>query len=247
MQEIPDGSVDLILCDLPYGITANSWDKVIDFKKLWKEYHRISKPDTPIVLTAQQPFTTDLINSNRKEFRYCWQWCKHKTVGFLNAKKRPLMVFEDVVVFYRKAGRYFPIMRQGKMREKGREGKQLSTNYRGTYGPVKSMNNLYYPTQLIDIPKENKEQAHPTQKPIALMEYLIRTYTKVGDTVLDNCMGSGTTGVACISTGRNFIGIELDEKWYEYAKERIKDEFSRRDETEAEPNVVGGKQMRMDI
>lgn len=245
MKKIPDGSVDLIICDLPYGITANSWDKVIDFKKLWKEYHRISKPDTPIVLTAQQPFTTDLINSNRKEFRYCWQWYKHKTVGFLNAKKRPLMVFEDVVVFYRKAGRYFPIMRQGAMREKGMGGH--STNYRGTYKHVKSTNNLYYPTQLIDIPKENKEQAHPTQKPIALMEYLIRTYTKVGDTVLDNCMGSGTTGVACISTGRNFIGIELDEKWYEYAKERIKDEFSRRDETEAEPNVVGGEQMRMDI
>lgn len=245
MQKIPDGSVDLILCDLPYGITANSWDKVINLKKLWKEYHRISKPDTPIVLTAQQPFTTDLINSNRKEFRYCWQWYKRKTAGFLNAKKRPLMAFEDVVVFYRKAGRYFPIMRQGAMKEKGRGS--MSANYRGTYKPVKNRNNLYYPTQLIDIPKENKEQAHPTQKPIALMEYLIRTYTKVGDTVLDNCMGSGTTGVACISTGRNFIGIELDEKWYEYAKERIKDEFSRRDETETEPNVVGGEQMRMDL
>lgn len=245
MQKIPDGSVDLILCDLPYGVTANSWDKVIDFEKLWKEYHRISKPDTPIVLTAQQPFTTDLINSNRKEFRYCWKWYKHNVAGFLNAKKRPLMVFEDVVVFYRKGGRYFPIMRQGAMQVKGRGGQ--SANYRGTYGPVKNMNNLYYPTQLIDIPKENKEQAHPTQKPIALMEYLIRTYTKIGDTVLDNCIGSGTTGVACISTGRNFIGIELDEKWYEYAKERIKDAFSRRDETEAEPDVVGGEQMRMDI
>ncbi len=133
MKLIPDGSIDLIVCDLPYGITANDWDKVIDFDKLWKEYHRITKPDTPIVLTAQQPFTTDLINSNRKEFRYAWQWDKHIPAGFLNAKKRPLMVFEDVLVFYRKSGRYFPIMRQGVMREKGRGNKQMSANYRGVW------------------------------------------------------------------------------------------------------------------
>ena len=220
MKSIPDGSVDLILCDLPYGTTQNKWDSIIPFKDLWDSYNRICRG--MIVLTAAQPFTSALIMSNQKDFKYTWVWDKALSSGFLNAKKQPLRQTEDVVVFG-KGKTYNPIMEvRGKPRNKGGRGKsRMSDNY-GKYGDSVSVNNEYYPTNLLRISNAvRKGRQHPTQKPVALMEYLIRTYTNEGDTVLDNCMGSGTTGVACINTGRRFIGIEKDDKYFEIAKNRI--------------------------
>lgn len=220
MKSIPYGSIDLILCDLPYGTTQNKWDSVIPFDKLWAEYKRVCSG--MIVLTAAQPFTSALIMSNQKDFKYTWVWDKALSSGFLNAKKQPLRQTEDVVVFG-KGKTYNPIMEvRGKPRNKGGRGKsRMSDNY-GKYGDAFSFNNEYYPTNLLRISNAaRKGKQHPTQKPVALMEYLIKTYTNEGDTVMDNCMGSGTTGVACMNTGRRFIGIELDAGYFQIAQGRI--------------------------
>jgi len=219
MKEIPDKSIDMVLCDLPYGVTSrNKWDSIIPFESLWESYHRVIKDNGAIVLNCQQPFTTYLISSNIKEFKYCWVWYKKQTTGFLNAKKQPLRNCEDIAVFYKKQPTYNPEMRKGKRVLKNTGGG--STNYNEfTYMPYYS--EMYYPTTLLEIPLPRFKGGHPTQKPVALMEYLIKTYTNEGETVLDNCMGSGSTGVACINTNRKFIGIEKDDKYFEIAKSRI--------------------------
>lgn len=220
MKSIPDGSVDLILCDLPYGTTACKWDSVIPFGPLWGQYSRICKG--AIVLTAAQPFTSALVMSNTNGFRYSWVWDKANSTGFLNAKKQPLRQTEDILVFGRSVT-YNPIMEvRGKPRKKGGYIKGAGTENYGDFESVESFNNEYYPTNLLRISNAaRKGKMHPTQKPVALMEYLIRTYSNEGDIVLDNCMGSGTTGVACINTGRRFIGIEKDDGYFEVAKKRI--------------------------
>lgn len=226
MKEIPDGSVDMILCDLPYGTTACKWDTVIPFEPLWAQYRRIAKKNAAIVLTASQPFTTALIASNMRDFRYCWVWDKALPTGHLNAKRQPLRVTEDVAVFYREQPTYVPQKTSGHKRKVARTQYVKSGDGSQVYG-AESRDTFYdsterYPTGIIEISNARQVgKVHPTQKPVALMEYLIRTYTQEGETVLDNCMGSGTTGVACVNTNRNFIGIEKDEKYFEIARARI--------------------------
>lgn len=229
---IPDGSVDLILCDLPYGTTACKWDTVIPFDSLWAEYRRIC-PNGAIVLTSAQPFTSALVMSNIGMFKYQLVWCKSKAVGFVNAKLKPMPKHEDILVFSNRttANRapnnmvYNPqgLVEFGKT-VRGRKGSAADSDGNG-YGRPSMKAELYqeftnYPTSLLEIPSEGNP-VHPTQKPVALMEYLIKTYTNEGMTVLDNCMGSGTTGVACKNTGRRFIGIEKDEKYFAIAQQRI--------------------------
>ena len=212
----------MVLCDLPYGITQSKWDTVIPFDALWEQYGRICKPTAAMVLFCAEPFTSKLIMSNLKDFRYTWVWYKHYARGFLNARKMPLKTTEQIAVFYHKQCTYNPKMRTGKLVTKGASSKQRGTY--GEYNAVCSKNDQYYPTDILDfVGVPVPELQHPNQKPIALLEYLINTYTDAGETVLDNCMGSGSTGVACVNTGRNFIGIELDEEYYRIACERIED------------------------
>lgn len=218
MKDIPDKSIDMILCDLPYGVTQNAWDKKIPLNMLWEQYDRIIKVNGAIVLHCQQPFTAELIMSNKKMFKYCWTWYKKQCSGFLNAKKQPLRNCEDIAVFYRKQCIYNPQMRKGKPQLKNTGGK--STNYNDfTFQP--HISELYYPTTMLEFPLPRFKNGHPTQKPVPLLEYLIKTYTNEGETVLDNCMGSGSTGVASVNTNRNFIGMELDENYFKIAQERI--------------------------
>lgn len=220
MKELPDKSIDMVLCDLPYGTTQNKWDTVIPFDLLWSAYRRICKDNAAIVLHCQEPFTSELIQSNKKEFKYKWVWWKKQCTGFLNAKKQPLRNCEDIAVFYRKQCVYNPQMRNGKPQLKSTGG-QTSNYGKFTYMP--HVSNIYYPTTLLEFSLPRFKDGHPTQKPVPLLEYLIKTYTNEGDVVLDNCMGSGSTGVACVNTGRDFIGIELDEKYFCIAKQRIKE------------------------
>lgn len=222
MKEIPDGSVDMILCDLPYGTTQNKWDVVIPYEPLWEQYRRITKETAAVVLFSAMPFTANLICSNPKDFKYMWVWNKHYCRGFLNAKKQPLRTTENICVFYRKQCTYHPQMRTGLFRSKGNSAKQRGCY--GAYKPMKTANDQYYPTDILDfagVPVN--ELIHPTQKPVALLEYLIKTYTNEGETVLDNCMGSGSTCVAAINTGRHYIGFEKDPHYFEVAKRRIEE------------------------
>lgn len=229
MASIPDGSVDMILCDLPYGTTACKWDSVIPFEPLWAHYKRVIKRNGAIVLTASQPFTTALISSNLEWFKYSWVWDKGKCSGFLNAKNAPMKRCEDISVFSlgtiaNKSQRLMPYYPQGlascEIKKVDRNTKADSTTGIRPGRGAWTQKSTGYPTTLLAIPFESKP-VHPTQKPVALMEYLIRTYTNEGETVLDNCMGSGTTGVACANTGREFIGIEQDAKYFAIAKQRI--------------------------
>ena len=227
MKEIPDGSVDMILCDLPYGTTACKWDSVIPFEPLWEQYRRVAKKNTAIVLTASQPFTTTLISSNMKMFKYCWVWDKHIPRGFQVAKYRPMNRHEDICIFGNGKIKYNPQMieRDKPVTVKNYSKKQkVSSNDIGKYNDEsKSFTYTHRnPDTIIEGCWEaNAGKVHPTQKPVTLMEYLVRTYTNEGMTVLDNCMGSGTTGVACVNTDRRFIGIEMDEEYYGIAKNRI--------------------------
>jgi site-specific DNA-methyltransferase (adenine-specific) len=217
MKEIEDGSVDMVLCDLPYGTTACAWDSVIRFEDLWREYRRIGKVNAAFVLTASQPFTTELIVSNMREFRYSWVWEKEQGVNFLLAKKQPLKVHEDVCVFYRAQPTYNPQMTAGKPYT---SGKGNSGEVTGSVEKVQTRNEgTRYPRSIQPFKRETG--IHPTQKPVALLEYLIRTYTNEGDTVLDNTMGSGSTGVAAVNTGRSFVGIERDPTYFDIAQKRI--------------------------
>lgn len=221
MREIPDGSVDMILCDLPYGTTACKWDTVIPFEPLWAAYRRVTKKNAAIVLTASQPFTSALVMSNVKEFKYDWAWRKPKGTGHLNAKKMPMRDKEDIVVFYQEQCTYNPQITEGTPFGK-KTGLRQQNGTTGKHGETRSMNSgTRQPKQVLQFNSVGRGGTHPTQKPVALMEYLIRTYTNPGELVLDNTMGSGTTGVACVNTERRFIGIERDEKYFAIARERI--------------------------
>jgi len=232
MKLIPNKSIDMILCDLPYGVTSrNKWDSIIPLELLWNEYKRIIKDNGAIVLTAIEPFTSRLIQSQLSLFKYKWTWDKRGPTGFLNAKKQPLRVTEDILIFYKKQCTYNPIMiTREKPRIKGGYIKNGgSTNYNEFY-EVKSYNNTYYPTNLISISNANrKDRFHPTQKPVKLFEYLIQTYTKEGEIVLDNCIGSGTTALAALRCKRKFIGFEIEPKYIEIANERIKNLINESD------------------
>jgi site-specific DNA-methyltransferase (adenine-specific) len=218
MRDIESGSVDAIITDPPYGTTACKWDSVIDFDLMWEQLNRIIKPNGAIVLHSSQPFTSALIMSNAEKYRHQWVWNKNNSAGFATAKIRPFAVCEDIIVFGLNKVNYYPQMTTGKMRKKG--GYSSSDNY--GLKPTISYNDQYYPKNLINISNASqKGKKHPTQKPIELMEYLIKTYTKENETVLDFTMGSGTTGVAAKNLNRNFIGIEQDEKYFDIAKNRI--------------------------
>jgi site-specific DNA-methyltransferase (adenine-specific) len=226
MNDIPDGSVDLILCDLPYGTTDCSWDSVLPFDKLWEQYDRVLKPDGAAVLFAAQPFTTQLIMSNRKAFRYCWYWVKNQPTGFTFARYQPMRKVEDICVFYKKMPTYNP---QGLEPVTDAKPKRKRKPQGEAIYKMSTLLNEYKP-RFKNYPKNvleyNTERGlHPTQKPVPLLEYLVRTYTNPGDTVLDNCMGSGSTGVAVKRVGgRHFIGIEQNAEYFKIAKQRIEKE-----------------------
>ena len=215
MKDIPDGSVDLVLTDPPYGTTACKWDSVIPFEPMWEQLNRIIKPNGAICLFGSEPFSSALRMSNIKNFKYDWIWQKSNVMGFLNAKKRPLKETENISVFNSKV--YYP---QGlEINEKGENRRGKQTEALGKYEPINKSEYKNYPRTILQFKSERG--CHPTQKPVPLLEYLIRTYTNEGETVLDFTMGSGSTGVACVNTNRNFIGIELDENYFKIAKERI--------------------------
>lgn len=221
MQTIPDKSADMVLCDLPYGTVRCEWDNVIPFAPMWEQYKRIIKDNAAIVLFAQEPFATELRHSALKLYKYDWIWKKSTKTGFLNAKKQPLKNHELICVFGKKQLKYNPQKGTGKPYKSKSGGERNNV-----YGKAKSVfmenSGTRYPVSVQEFGGVNNAQrVHPTQKPVALLEYLIKTYTDAGETVLDNCMGSGSTGVACANTGRKFIGIELNEHYYNVAKERI--------------------------
>lgn len=233
MKDIPSESVDMILCDLPYGTTANKWDKIINSEKMWKEYKRIITDKGAIVLFSSGQFTSKLINSNDELYRYKWVWIKNTKTNFVNANNRPMTQYEEICVFSKgitansdkrnKNMNYFP---QGLI-EVNREIKKSKNKFGNNAGERPSHKELVfqkytnYPTDVLFFDTVGKKTSHPTQKPIDLLEYLIKTYTTEGMTVLDNCMGSGSTGVACKNLNRNFIGMELDEDYFKIAQERI--------------------------
>lgn len=226
MKDMPDSSVDLILCDPPYGTTYCSWDSVLPFGPLWAEYNRILKPSGVAALFAVQPFTTKLIHSNRRAFRYCWYWVKNQPTGFAYARYQPMRRVEDICVFYRSRPTYNP---QGLQEIKGASRRRKKESPRGT--AIYHMDTLSkeytprfknWPQNMLEFKTERG--LHPTQKPVPLLEYLVRTYTNEGDTVLDNCMGSGSTGVAVKSVGgRHFIGIEQNQVYFDIARKRIEE------------------------
>ena len=223
MKELPHESIDMILCDLPYGTTQNKWDSLIPLDKLWEEYNRIIKPNGAIVLTSQGVFTAQLILSQSKLFKYKWVWEKSKPTNFLNAKKQPLRKHEDICVFYKKPPTYNPQMTQGEPYNKGVRKNQLSGSY-GDFQPVEvSSTGERYPTDIIYVKtaESEGEVLHPTQKPVALGRYLIRTYTNPGEVVLDNTFGSGSFLVAALLEGRNVIGVEKNEDVALFKKEKI--------------------------
>ncbi len=226
LPTISDSSVDMVLSDLPYGVTQNTWDKVIPLDQLWNEYRRVTKPNSAIVLTATQQFAAKLINSNPKMFRYDLIWRKNKSTGFLNVNKMPLRQHESILVFYCHLPTYHP--------QKTQDHSPVHTFTKHTsdgsnYGKTKiglqgGGQTDRYPTSVLDFPVVNNDsidKIHPNQKPIELFEYLIRTFTNKGDVVLDNCLGSGTTAVSCINTGRHFIGIEQDAEFHKLANDRV--------------------------
>lgn len=225
MKDIPDGNVDMVLCDLPYGRTKNRWDEVIPFNPLWEQYRRIVKKNGAIVLFADGMFMAKLMSSNPAMWRYNMIWDKVLSAGFLNANRMPLRQHEELCVFYQKPPTYNPQKSLGeKSHSKGSKKNCENHNY-GEYGFVDNSEvhgNLKFPTSILKFQKPHPSKSvHPTEKPVDLLQYLIKTYTNRGETVLDNCMGSGSTGVACANTGRNFIGMELDEHYFTVAKERI--------------------------
>lgn len=220
MKDIPDGSVDMVMCDLPYGTTQNHWDSIIPLEPLWAEYRRVCKPSAAIVLTAAQPFASLLVVSNLKMFSYEWVWIKSKITGVLNAKRMPVRKHELVLVFSQSPTTYNAqgLARKGTLTTQGSNSENYGSRKSESY--IQEYTN--WPRDVLEIPSEGKT-VHPTQKPVALMEYLIKTYTLSGETVLDNCMGSGTAGVACVNLGRRFIGIEKDPDYFQKAQKRILD------------------------
>ena len=218
MKRIPDGSVDCIICDLPYGTTANKWDEIIPFKSLWNQYNRIIKKNGAILLFGQRKFSAKLIMSAINIYRYDIVWVKSRAAGFLQANLMPLRSHEQIMVFYKRLPTYNPQFSEGKPYERKNRG------IRPNYSPRKSLdtynNGRRYPKDVVEF-QHDKTSYHPTQKPVALIEYLIKTYSNEGDTILDNCMGSGTTAIACMNTKRNFIGFEKEKKYFDIAMQRI--------------------------
>lgn len=235
-NSIPDKSVDAIICDLPYGTTQNKWDSVIDLDKLWAEYNRVIKDNGAIVLFSAQPFTSALISSNYKNYKYTWYWEKTQSVGHLNAYKQPMRKIEEINVFYKKQCTYnYQLKDKPKKDIRPHSKSGLTGNY-GKYNNDQSKNRKIpldkkLPENLITFANEQKT-THPTQKPLLLIEYLVRTYTNENDIILDNTMGSGTTGVACVNTNRKFIGIEMDENYFNIAELRITEALAKKKEKE---------------
>lgn len=231
MSKLENDSIDMILCDLPYGTTQCSWDTIIPFEDLWREYERIIKPNGAIVLTASHPFTSNLVMSNPKLFKYSLVWEKSKSTGYLNSKKMPMRSHEDILVFYKKPPTYNPQMVKGDPYDKGKAnrptdvyGKQVGEIH------VKNDTGLRYPRSVQYFKTAESEGVvyHPTQKPISLMEWLIKTFTNEGETVLDNCVGSGTTAIAALRTNRKCIVIDMDEKFIEITKNRVAQELEKK-------------------
>jgi site-specific DNA-methyltransferase (adenine-specific) len=235
MKDIPDGSIDMILCDLPYGTTACKWDTIIPFEPLWEQYERIIKPNGAIVLTASQPFTTDLINSNRKLFKYLWYWIKNLPSGFALSKKQPMRCVEDIAVFYKQQPIYNKqptktIISDRKVLEGRKNGSGSANNKSKHFPNMNKVDNIIKenvcPKNYLEIKcvsNSGGHKLHNTQKPVALFEYLIKTYTNEGDLVLDNCAGSGTTAIACLNTNRQFIVMEKEQKYYDIILKRVAD------------------------
>lgn len=249
MKSLEDKSVDLILCDLPYGTTRNKWDSIIDLELLWEQYNRVIKDRGAILLFAQTPFDKVLGVSNLENLRYEIIWQKTAPTGFLNAKKMPMKAHENILVFYKKLPTYNPQMTQGHPRKVSSKKSRSESAKRHSEKSLKGESNYgvfandiegydsteWYPLSVQVFAKDQqKENYHPTQKPVALLEWLLKTYTNEGDLVLDNCMGSGSTGVACVNLNRNFIGMELTEQYFEIAKERIEKVVVAKDEQETE-------------
>lgn len=227
MKRIPDGSVDCIICDLPYGTTACKWDVVIPFEPLWEQYKRIIKDGRPIVLFSSQPFTTDVINSNRKSFKYCWYWIKNQGTNFFHAKKMPIRKVEEILVFNSKI--YYPQMTDGHKPTNSAKGCSNGSVY---YGKNKrdyiGGSTKRFPTNILEYKcVNNYKRSHPSEKPIELLQFLVKTYTKEGELILDNCIGVGTTAIAAINTNRHFIGFELEKKYFDIANDRIKQEMNQ--------------------
>ena len=232
MKEIPDGSVDLILTDPPYGTTACKWDSVIPFEPMWEQLNRIVKPNGAIVLFGAEPFSSFLRMSNIKNYKYDWIWEKERGTGFGNAKKQPLRCFEMISVFYSKQCNYYPVMTKLDKPYTHVLPKYDSEQIKGVFRSFNNNTRVLkqythsYPKNIIKISRGNiRNFIHPTQKPVELLEYLIKTYTDEGETVLDFTMGSGTTGVACVNTNRKFIGIERDDKYFDISVKRIRGEL----------------------
>lgn len=228
MRELPNESIDMILCDLPYGATACEWDKIIPFELLWKEYKRIIKKSGAIVLFGKEPFSSRLVLSNIKGFKHKWIWDKKLSGSFNLAKFMPLQITEEVLVFtgHGEKVNYYPQMRKGKMRRRGGAKKTNAVMNKGFQIGYSSQSDEYYPTNLLqDYPSKRMGRFHPTEKPIELLEYLIKTYSQEHELVLDNCMGSGSTAVACIRTHRHYVGYEIKEEYCEIAQRRIRETF----------------------
>lgn len=231
MNKIPDGSIDAIICDLPYGTTQCDWDKVIPFDKMWKQINRIIKPNAAIVLFGQEPFSSSLRLSNIKAYKYDWVWNKKRPTGQLNAKRQPMRQHEYIHVFYYSQPKYNPVMHKNRMPRKFigmvKRSNKKSDNYGDQYDYLSNItdDSESYPRSIIEqtaVVGNGKEKVnHPTQKPISLLEYLVRTYTDKGDTVLDFCIGSGTTAVACLNLDRHFVGFENKKEFYEIAIKRV--------------------------
>lgn len=235
MNGIPDGSVDMILCDLPYGTTACAWDDIIPFDKLWKQYRRVIKDNGVVVLFGSEPFSSSLRMSNINNYKYDWKWDKNSGSNFVSAKYQPLRIYEDVCVFYKNTPIYNPQMvlrDKSKFRVSGKS-KMKYNSITGTVNQEGKISSEYkYPTNKLNYDRmgaelNSKHRLHPTQKPVALLEYLIKTYTNEEDLILDNCMGSGTTAIAAINTNRNYIGIEIDEDYYKISNNRINEHLAK--------------------
>lgn len=232
MKHIPDNSVQLCLCDLPYGVLNKSnkaaqWDKPIDLQSLWQEIKRIGKDNCAYVFFASGIFTHDLIESNRKDFKYTLVWDKKRTTGFLNAKKQPLRLHEDIIVFYSKQPIYNPQFTKGNpSHSRGLNCKGTNNNYGSFINPSdKKFTDDKYPTSILSFEKNIHVLNHPTEKPVSILEYLIKTYSNEEDLILDPTMGSGSCGEACLNLQRGFIGIEKDNTWFEFARKRLENKI----------------------
>lgn len=221
MNKIPDKSIDAIICDLPYGVTACDWDNQLNFEKLWEQYNRIAKENAPVILFSSMPFTVDVINSNRKNFKYCWYWVKNQGTNFFHAKRMPIRKVEEICVFNSKI--YYPQITDGHVPTNSAKGYSNGNIYHGdNKRNYEGGSTKRYPTNILEFKcVDNYHRLHPNEKPVELLEYLVKTYTNDGDLILDNCMGSGSTGVAALNLNRSFIGMELDENYFNIANERI--------------------------